>query len=294
MPFPLLIPLAIYGGAQLAKAGVDAYSANQASKQQQAGAKEARGLIEGYYKQGTGYQQPYYQAGQEALGTMSDMMRNGAFNVDPMSYQAPTEETTNFNFESDPSYKWRMNEGISSIENSAAAKGMQLSTATLKNLQKYGQGMASQEYANAYSRFADTRDFLRNKYTGDRAFGYNSALNSYNQAADRANASYGRWGNMVNMGQSAANNLSNMATNAGSQVADTAIMGANARAAGTMGVGNAVGGAIGNLGQMGMYASMNNMIPAQGGAPVQGMIPTTTQPAGPNSDNWYTEYPNYS
>jgi hypothetical protein len=222
------------------------------------------------------------------------MMRNGAFNVDPMSYQTPIEETTNFNFESDPSYRWRMNEGMSSIENSAAAKGMQLSTATLKNLQKYGQGMASQEYANAYSRFADTRDFLRNKYTGDRAFGYNSALNSYNQAADRANASYGRWGNMVNMGQSAANNLSNMATNAGSQVADTAIMGANARAAGTMGVGNAVSGAIGNLGQMGMYASMNNMIPAQGGAPVQGMIPTTTQPAGPNSDNWYTEYPNYS
>jgi len=55
----------------------------------------------------------------------------------------------------DPSYQFRLQEGIDAREARAAAMGQRYSGNILEELTRYGQDFASQEYANAYSRLAD-------------------------------------------------------------------------------------------------------------------------------------------
>lgn len=55
---------------------------------------------------------------------------------------------------SDPSYQWRYNTGLDAIQRTLAAQGVGLSGGALSQLQSYGQGMASQEFSNEFSRLA--------------------------------------------------------------------------------------------------------------------------------------------
>ena len=61
-------------------------------------------------------------------------------------------------FQADPGYAFRMSEGMKALERSAAARGGLLSGATLKGVQQYGQGLASQEYQNAFNRYQAERE----------------------------------------------------------------------------------------------------------------------------------------
>lgn len=58
-----------------------------------------------------------------------------------------------FNFQEDPGYQWRLGQGVEAIERSAAARGGRESGRTQKDLMEFGQGLASQEYQNAYNRY---------------------------------------------------------------------------------------------------------------------------------------------
>jgi len=59
-----------------------------------------------------------------------------------------------YEWQADPSYAWRYNEGIRAMDASSSAKGLGLSGGYGKALQRYGQDMASQEYMNIYNRLA--------------------------------------------------------------------------------------------------------------------------------------------
>lgn len=118
-------------------------------------------------------------------------------------------------FEADPGYAFRMKEGLAGVEAGAAARGGLLSGAAQKALQKYGQGLASQEYGNAYNRFT----------------------------ADQTNQ-YNRLAGLVNTGQGATNQVSNAAANFGQQAGANAIGAGNAIASGQIGQANALVGGI--------------------------------------------------
>lgn len=118
-------------------------------------------------------------------------------------------------FEADPGYAFRMKEGLAGVESGAAARGGLLSGAALKAVQKYGQGLASQEYGNAYNRFT----------------------------ADQTNQ-YNRLAGLVNTGQGATNQVSNAAANFGQQAGANAIGAGNAIASGQIGGANALVGGI--------------------------------------------------
>lgn len=60
-------------------------------------------------------------------------------------------------FQVDPGYDFRLKEGQKALERSAAAGGRFLGGGTLKALTRYGQGMGSQEFGNAYNRFQTNR-----------------------------------------------------------------------------------------------------------------------------------------
>lgn len=53
---------------------------------------------------------------------------------------------------SDPSYQWRLNQGLGAVEHSAAANGLLHSGGAMKALNNYAQGAASQEFQNQFAR----------------------------------------------------------------------------------------------------------------------------------------------
>jgi len=55
---------------------------------------------------------------------------------------------------SDPSYKWRFDQGMEGVNRGAAASGMLRSGNRLAELETFGQNMASQEYSNQFARLS--------------------------------------------------------------------------------------------------------------------------------------------
>jgi hypothetical protein len=85
-------------------------------------------------------QEPWRAAGIEALNKLrSPDMQFTPFSADK--------------FQADPGYAFRLSEGIKGLNNTAAARGGLLSGGTLKATERYAQGLASQEYQNAYNRY---------------------------------------------------------------------------------------------------------------------------------------------
>jgi hypothetical protein len=104
---------------------------------------------------------PWREAGQRAVGKMED--------ADYM------RDFTMADYQADPGYQFRMDEGQKALEKSAAARGGLMSGGFMKGLAKYSQGVASQEYQNAYDRFNSDRD---------RRFGRLSQLSGMGQQAN--------------------------------------------------------------------------------------------------------------
>lgn len=121
-------------------------------------------------------------------------------------------------FQADPSYEFRRNEGQRGINNSAAARGMQLSGATLKALNRYNSDLASQEYGAAFARDAANKE---------RKFNMLSGVAGTGQTATNTTAA---------LGASSANNIASLLSDRG-----------NALAAGQVGSSNAWSGGFGDV-----------------------------------------------
>lgn len=160
-------------------------------------------------------------------------------------------------FQADPGYQFRMDEGMRALEGSAAARGGLLSGAAMKAIQKYGQGVASQEYGNAY-----------NRYTADQT-------NQYNRLAG-----------LVNTGMGATNQTSNAAANFANNASSNIIGAGNAAAAGQIGTANALVGGINS----GINAYQNNQLMQmiqQPSPSLAGYTPTTNFNVAPANYSLY-------
>jgi hypothetical protein len=213
-------PAAAIGGGALAGIGgglIEANAARQAAGIQAGSADRANQFLGQMYGDAKGYQQPYLGAGTQALG----QMQNPDFQRD----------FTMADYQADPGFEFRMNQGMQTLQRSAAAKGGLMGGQTMKALTDYSQGQASNEYQNAYNRFNSDRD-----------------------------RRYGRLGQIAGMGQNAASSLGSMAMGYGGAVGQNYMNAADAQAAARMATGHALGGTMGNLGGMGMqYGTMKQM-----------------------------------
>lgn len=134
----------------------------------------------------------------------------------------------------DPGVQFRQDQGQQGIERAAAAHGTLLSGGTLKDLAGYQQGLASQEYSNAYNRALSEWQNAQNLYfrNSDTQFNRLNQLSSsgQNAAAGQANAAQ-------NYGTSAGN----LITGQGNALAAGQIGGANAWSNGISNIGNTIG-----------------------------------------------------
>lgn len=104
----------------------------------------------------------------------------------------------------DPGYRFRLAQGMDTVQNGAAARGGLLSGNTLKSLMDYGQNSASNEYMNAFNRLAGISGTGQAQANTLGTLGANTATNVGN--------------NMLNAGQARASGYAGQA-NAANQFA---------------------------------------------------------------------------
>lgn len=216
---PAVIPaVAAIAGGVIASKGAKSAANTQANA-----ADRAAQLQQQQFEQTRADQAPWRAAGQTALSSL-------------VAGLAPGGQFTNTfgmdDFQADPGYQFRLQEGQRGINSAAAARGASYSGATLKALSRFNSNQASQEYGAAYNRFNNDQNTLFNRYSGVAGTGQ-AATNQVSAA-----------------GQAYANNAGQAIQDAGT-----------ARASGYVGTGNAINGAIGQLGN---YYALNSLLPTAG------------------------------
>jgi hypothetical protein len=237
-------------------------SAWLSEKDQERALDQAKAEVEPAYTQAAGYLQPYADENFSNYSTLKGLVQSGAFDTAPMNYsnseQQPLYTEQPFNFEEDPGYQFRLQEGTNAIQNTAAARGSLLSGATLKAIQRYGSNLASQEYQQAFDRYNTNRQAAQNMYgtnlnqfNANRSFGYNTALNNWNQQAGQNQNRYNQYASLSNYGSEAPGALSNLALQRGETLANLDLSRGNVRAAGWQAAGNAAIGQGQHLAEIG-------------------------------------------
>lgn len=195
-------------------------SIDKAADAQRQGTATANDALNSAYKDQMKILDPWNQSGLRALAGME----SGDFQRD----------FTMADFQKDPGYDFRMQEGQKALERSAAARGGLQSGGTLKALSRYGQDYASNEYQNAYTRFNADRDRRFSRLSSLAGLGYNAAGGLAGAAgaygSSMANI-YTGLGNAVAASNLAKGNLNKEITMAGINA------GARAMSSGSGGVG---------------------------------------------------------
>lgn len=229
----------MFGIGDLISVGANLWGANQesnaiddASAKQYQSYLQAMQLQKQMFDQQQANEAPWMQAGRDALGQMQTMAAK------PVSFTGQ-----DFMSNMDPAYAFDLDQGQKALERSAAARGGLASGGTLKDLTKYAQGMASNEYQNAYNRFLNNQ-----------------------------NTTFGRLGTIAGYGQN-ANTASNAAAQIyGTQGSDLITGSGNAQAAATLGKGQLWGNTIAGIGsQLGKNMTLRGLMnQSPGGAPSPG------------------------
>lgn len=231
-----MVAAAMVGAAAVGAAG-SAYASKKSSsaaKTQAASADRASQIQQENFEQTREDLIPYKQAGDTSLKQlMGQMTPDGYFN---QSYKGDK-----FNFQADPSYAFRRQQGLDGIQSQAAAQGGLLTGATLKALNQYSSNLASQEYGNAFNRWQSTDNNNYERFNADQTNRYN------------------RLSNLVGIGQNAAAQVGNAGAQTAQAVANNTMAGANSIAAGQVASANNWANTANNLGSMATsYAMMKN------------------------------------
>jgi hypothetical protein len=241
---------------QLQQGGFDLNAYNQANEgqrqqaQQKVGEDSAYGsLMRGFSAQDLNADPIYNQL---APGIQSSIQRSTE-DVDQRRGFANSllHQFGEADFQKDPGYDFRMKEGARGVENSAAARGMQLSGATLKAMTKYNQDFASNEYSKSSDRFNNDRAFASNEYGNsltrlntDRSFGADQMNSAYNRSTNDKTNQFNRLSGVAGTGQQSNALVAGLGANMAGQVAQNQIGVGNAQAASGIAASNGINNAL--------------------------------------------------
>ena len=213
-PAGLALGASLGGAAEEATGGGASGAARDAAATTGAAADRATDLQREMFERQVALQEPFRQAGVNALNKLAPL----ASNYTPFGMSQ---------FQQDPGYAFRMSEGMKGLERSAAARGGLLSGGTLKGIQRYGQDMASQEYTNAFNRYQTERSARLNPLQSLAGVGQTSA-NTIGQA-----------------GTQFANTAGNIGMNQSNVAANALLAGQQARSSSYGQLGNVLGKYLG-------------------------------------------------
>ena len=209
-------------GTSIWSGNKQADAASDAAKLQAAGQAAALEELKRQFDLSRADQMPWLTAGKDSLAQLSALMAPGG---------ALTRKFGAADFEADPGYQFQLAEGEQAANRAAAARGGYNSGRTLKELMRYGQGLASTTYQDAYNRYNTDQSNLYNRLAGIAGTGQTAATT------------------LGNAGANYAANVGNTLTGGANAQAASRIAGANARTSGYMGAANAITGGINNYQQ---------------------------------------------
>lgn len=165
------------------------------------------------------YMNPFLQSimdrGNKALsnwdpqkGTTDQLGAFGLNGYNPAYQHTDRQAATmaNLNAYADPSYQFRLQQGVNGLDASAAAKGGLLSSGHMKDLTDYSQGLASTEYQNMYNRFTNDQQNIQNDNNTANNFASGMLNDSYARASGDRSFGQGAYQNNVNNGMGAMQN----------------------------------------------------------------------------------------
>jgi len=202
--------------AAIGSAAIGAYGSKKAAGQQSRSADKANALQWQMYDTNKDLLQPFISGGTDALSALRAFLgigEGGAVNPN-----APgARQFTMADFTADPGYAFRLQQGQDEIKNQHSALGGAFSGGTLKDLTQFSQGIASDEFTNAYNRFVGDQSRRYNMLTG-----------------------------LTGQGLGAASSLAGVGQNTAAQINANLLDQGNAQAAGTVGMFNAFGQGLGD------------------------------------------------
>lgn len=180
--------------AGLGSAAIGAYANNRAASQVADATRDAASQQDAAMQQALAYSAPYREGGLADYNALRSAVGH--------------------NFQASPGYEFAREQGIRAIDQAASARGMLGSGGRLRELMRYGTGVANQEYGNWLSRLQS----------------------------------------LASAGQSASGAAASLAQQGGQNQANMTLAGGQAQAQGTTGVANALLGGINQgLGVYSMY-----------------------------------------
>jgi hypothetical protein len=244
-------------GATTEAAMINAEAAKYAADQQMAAARESLAQKKTEWERMQQNMTPYLKSGGEGLNQLSYGLGLNGYNngsTDPTLQSGYLQKAFGMeDFQADPGYSFRLQEGIKALDRSASARGNLLSGSTLKGITQYGQDFASNEYQNAYNRYTQNQNTRYNQLASLTNMGQNTAVQMGNAGMQYAD-SYGA----TLMGATTAANAYNVNAanqNANALIANAAYAGQQGQYAANAGVNNA--NTIGSYGIAGANALGN-------------------------------------
>lgn len=160
---------AIVGGSL-----IGANASSRAARAQERAAAESTAAQERMFNRQVELQEPFRQAGVNALPELIAASRYTPFGMEQ--------------FQQDPGYGFRMKEGLRALENTAAARGGLMSGNQLRGVTQFGQDLASQEFGNAFNRYQAERAARLNPLQSLAGMGQTTATNVAGQAGQLGQA----------------------------------------------------------------------------------------------------------
>lgn len=192
-------------GSSVLGAGASIYGASKAAKAQENASNTAANLAQQQFDVTQNNLAPYRNIGNTAATQLTADLPSLTAPV--VMNEAALKQT--------PGYQFNLTQGLKSVQNSAAARGLGVSGAALKGASTFATGLADNTYQNQFN----------------------------NAVTNQTNA-YNRLAGLVNTGEAAASGNVAAAAFTGSTQANAAEYGGNAAAAGN----NALGTNISNVG----------------------------------------------
>ena len=215
-----MVAVAVIGAGAVSAAST-AYSANKAAKAQTEAANKAADISMDMYRQTRSDLEPFRQIGMQATDDMSNRLADLTAPI--VMDQATLEKT--------PGYQFNLTQGLKSVQNSAAARGLGSSGAALKGATAFATGLADNTYQNQFANAVTNQTNAYNRLKG--------LIDTGTDAAAKTGTA----------GQAAAGTASQAAVGAG-----------NAQANAYNATGNAISGALNNTGAYlakGLYGNVN-------------------------------------
>jgi hypothetical protein len=176
------------------------------------------------FERQVGLQEPFRRVGVNALPELVEASRYTPFGMEQ--------------FQADPGYGFRLKEGLRALENSAAARGGLLSGNAMRGITRYGQGLASEEFGNAFNRYQAERQARLGPLQSLAGMSQSSANTLTGAAGNLGAGMAGAYGQLGAGTASAYGSL-------GSALGANAINAGNARASGYMGTANVISNSLG-------------------------------------------------